>query len=67
MHHYHEDLPIEIDPEELPLRQIAPCWSDGQVETTDYDTKDARCECEYMICLVDRRNVIESSIRKSSR
>ena len=59
MSHYHEDLPIEIDPEELPLRQIAPCWSGGQVKTIDYDTKDARCECEYRICLVDRRNVID--------
>lgn len=62
--HYHEELPTEVDPEELPLRKMAPCWADGKVETIDYDTKDARCECSYMSCLVDWRNTITMSIRK---
>lgn len=64
MNEYHENLPSEINQEELPLREIAPCWSDGVVKTVDLDTKDAICECRFMICLVDRRNIIISSERK---
>lgn len=61
---YFEDLPTEVNPEELPLRELAPCWSDGKVTTEDYDTKDAICICKYMMCQVDRRNIITLSTRK---
>ena len=64
MSEYAEELPTEVNPDNLPLRQMAPCWSDGSVITTDYDTKDATCECQFMICLVDWRNIVISSRRK---
>ncbi len=58
---YHEELPESVDPKDLPLRNLAPCWSDGSVETVDYDTKDAICVCEYRTCLVNSRNIIIST------
>ncbi len=61
---YYEELPVEVNPEDLPLRKMAPCWADGRVETQDYDTKDAKCECKYMVCFVDGRNIITMKIPK---
>lgn len=58
---YHEELPESVDPKSLPLRPLAPCWSNGSVETVDYDTKDAICVCEYKRCLVNSRNIIIST------
>ena len=63
---YFEDLPTDVKPDELPLRKMAPCWADGEVTTEDYDTKDARCICKYMICLVDRRNIITMTIPRDA-
>ena len=64
MSKYFEELPTNVDPNNLPLRTVAPCWADGEVTTVDYDTKDAICECKYLICLVDRRNIIQNSKHK---
>ena len=65
MCYYHESLPEVVDPEKLPLREMAPCWADGRVETVDYDNKEAQCECRYRICLVDWRNRISQSVVKN--
>lgn len=63
MSRYFEKLPAEVNPIELPLRKMAPCWADGIVITEDYDTKEARCQCRYYFCYVNRNNIITGKQR----
>ena len=55
---YNVDLPKEVDPKDLPLSNLAPCWAEGKVTTTDYDTKDAICRCPFKKCLVNYANKV---------
>lgn len=45
---------------------MAPCQSDGEVNTSDLDTKDAVCTCRANPngCRVNSRNVIQGAMEQ---
>lgn len=37
---------------------VAPCKSEGKVDTLDEETREGQCLCNNFRCLIDRNNIV---------